>query len=105
MVKPLEEENFERRNGGGRWIRTIEGKRRQIYSLLPLATRAPTLSYLLNCQNRIHFTVYCSEWRNLLSFVLSSKIDYQSIFSETTTVLLGHLPLFNFHHHLAKPAE
>ena len=24
MVKLLEEENFERRNGGGRWIRTIE---------------------------------------------------------------------------------
>ena len=24
MVKPLEEENFECRNGGGRWIRTIE---------------------------------------------------------------------------------
>ena len=26
---------------GGRWIRTIEGVSRQIYSLLPLATRAP----------------------------------------------------------------
>ena len=23
MVKPLEEENFERKNGGGRWIRSI----------------------------------------------------------------------------------
>ena len=25
--------------GGGGWIRTTEGERRQIYSLLPLATR------------------------------------------------------------------
>ena len=25
--------------GGGRWIRTIEGKSRQIYSLMPLAAR------------------------------------------------------------------
>src|SRR5215475_15461521 len=28
------------RSGGGRWIRTTEGISRQIYSLLPLATRA-----------------------------------------------------------------
>ncbi len=31
-------------NGGERWIRTIEGINRQIYSLLPLATRQSLLN-------------------------------------------------------------
>ena len=31
------------KNGGQGWIRTTVVSRRQIYSLLPLATRAPTL--------------------------------------------------------------
>lgn len=35
--------SYTRLGGGERWIRTIEGKTRQIYSLLPLATRQPRL--------------------------------------------------------------
>lgn len=45
MVKPLEEENFERRNGGGRWIRTIEvsDSRFTVCPLWPLGNPTTTL--------------------------------------------------------------
>ena len=45
-------------NGGGGRIRTYEGVRRQIYSLLPLATREP-----LHIKKIIIF--YWSGWRDL----------------------------------------
>ena len=45
MVKPLEEENFERKNGGGRWIRTIEvsDSRFTVCPLWPLGNPTTTL--------------------------------------------------------------
>ena len=45
MVKPLEEENFKRKNGGGRWIRTIEvsDSRFTVCPLWPLGNPTTTL--------------------------------------------------------------
>ena len=39
-------------NGGERRIRTFEGSLRQIYSLLPLATRQPLLKFQHSQKNR-----------------------------------------------------
>ena len=50
--------NFQKYNGGARWIRTIEGIRRQIYSLLPLATREPRHLWSNSQESNLRPSVY-----------------------------------------------
>lgn len=45
-------------HGGAGWIRTSEGKRRQIYSLLPLATREPRHLWSSSQESNLRPSVY-----------------------------------------------
>lgn len=57
--------------GGQGWIRTTVVSRRQIYSLLPLATRAPTHRFsILNCQILL---CMCSDCRIIEGFSLEKR--------------------------------
>lgn len=60
--------------GGQGWIRTTVVSRRQIYSLLPLATRAPTLRLLYSVFN-FSFGLSCrhSDWRIVVRLVLEKR--------------------------------
>jgi hypothetical protein len=62
LCHPQLSADSQRPSGGGR-IRTYVGVRRQIYSLLPLATRAPHHARKLPTQQTTPHT--CPGWQNL----------------------------------------
>ena len=81
-----------RQYGGGRWIRTIEGERRQIYSLLPLATRES--HHLLEPTIGLEPTTYWLQVSCSTNWATSACSTERSWLYQTTSVLssLFHFP-------------